>query len=148
MRREAAHHTLQATALVHEAFMVLVRQDSASFNDRAHFFAVASRMMRRILVDHARGRMREKRGGEDAVKVQLEDDVALSPQRDEDVLALEHALQELEKLDPRQASIVVMRFFGGCTVDEVAQALSVSKRTVEADWTMAKAWLRRALSET
>ncbi len=146
MQRESGQHTLQATALVHEAYMVLVRQDRASFNDRAHFFAVAAQMMRRILVDHARARSREKRG-QGFVRVVLDEGVALSPQRDQDVLALDDALETLAQFDARQAEIVVMRFFGGLTVAEVAQALGVSKRTVEGEWTMAKAWLRRELSE-
>lgn len=146
MRRESSVHTLQATALVHEAYLVLVRQDRASFNDRAHFYAVAARMMRRILVDHARGRARVKRG-DGRVRVTLADDVALSANRDEDVLALNEALERLAALDPRQAEVVVMRFFGGLTVEEVAVALGVSKRTVEGEWTMAKAWLRRTLTQ-
>ncbi|MEQ8274779.1 MAG: sigma-70 family RNA polymerase sigma factor [Deltaproteobacteria bacterium] len=146
MQRESRENTLQATALVHEAYLVLVRQDRASFNDRAHFFAVAAQMMRRILVDHARSRSRDKRGA-GVVRVQLDEGVALSPQRDHDVIALDDALRELAELDPRQAEIVAMRFFGGLTVAEVAEALNVSKRAVESEWTMAKAWLRRALLE-
>ena len=147
MRRETPNHTLQATALVHEAYLRLIQQDRADWQGRAHFFAMASQFMRRILVDHARSRSRDKRGG-GVVRVQLDEGLAISPQRDADVLALDDALQRLAELDPRQAEIVVMRFFGGLTVDEVAAALDVSKRTVEAEWTMVKAWLRRELGRT
>lgn len=146
MRRESAGHTLQATALVNEAYMRLVNQDRVDWQGRGHFFAVASQTMRRILVDHARARQRLKRGGE-AVRVQCDDAAPLSTQRDADVLALEDALQALAEVDPRQADIVVMRFYGGLTVEEVAAVLGVSKRTVEAEWTLIKAWLRRALTE-
>lgn len=146
MKRESGHQTLQTTALVHEAFLVLVRQDRASWKNRAHFFATSAQLMRRILVDHARARHRDKRG-HGWVRISLSEDAALSPDRDEDVLALEEALEKLTRLDNRQAQIVVLRFYGGLTVEEVAEALKVSKRTVEGDWTMAKAWLRRALSE-
>lgn len=145
MQRERADHTLQATALVHEAYALLVKQ-SVSWKSRAHFYATAAQLMRRILVDHARARLRSKRGS-GAVKVALDENVALSPNRDEDVLALDRALERLAELDERQADIVVMRFFGGMTVDEVAELIGVSKRTVEGEWTMAKAWLRRELSE-
>jgi RNA polymerase sigma-70 factor, ECF subfamily len=145
MRRESSDHTLQPTALVHEAYLRLIDQDRVDWRARTHFFAVASQMMRRVLVDHARGRMRDKRGGSDCVKIALEEGLGLSTERDADVLALNEALEELGKVDPRQAEIVVMRFFGGLTVEEVAAALDVSKRTVEGEWTMAKAWLRRSM---
>jgi len=142
--RERAGHTLQPTALVHEAWMRLVAQEAVTWQGRQHFFAVASRMMRRVLVDHARGRQRQKRGG-DQVRVDLED--GLSTSRDADVLALDAALEQLAALDPRQAEIVELRFFGGLTVLEVAETLGISKRAVEAEWTMIKAWLRRELAE-
>lgn len=145
MRRESAGHTLQATALVNEAYLRLINQDRVDWQGRTHFFAVASQIMRRILVDHARTRQRAKRGGGD-VKVSLDEGLGLSTERDADVLALDQALQKLAEVDPRQAEIVVMRFFGGLTVEEVAAALGVSKRTVEAEWTMIKAWLRRELA--
>jgi RNA polymerase sigma-70 factor, ECF subfamily len=144
MRREAHGHTVQPTMLVHDAYLKLIQQERASWNDRNHFFAVAAQTMRRILVDHARGRDREKRGG-GQVKVSLEDGLGLSTQSDADVLAVDEALARLEKLDPDQAKIVEMRFFGGLTVDEVAQQLGMSKRAVEAEWTMVAAWLRREL---
>ena len=144
LAQERANHTLQPTALVHEAYMKLVDQTRVDWQGRSHFFAVAAQAMRRILVDHARARQRDKRGGGRA-RVALEEDVALSPQKDEDVLALDEALQALAKLDPRQAKVVELRFFGGLSVEEVAQALGVSKRTVEGDWTFARAWLSREL---
>lgn len=148
MRRENAAHTLQPTMLVHDAWLRLIDQDRVQWNNRGHFFALASKMMRRVLVDHARRRQRLKRGG-DHVRVTLApaDARALSVERDTDVLALDQALEQLAEVDPRQADIVVMRFFGGLTVSEVAEILGVSKRTVEAEWTATKAWLRRALSK-
>ena len=144
LSQERGNHTLQPTALVHEAYMKLVDQTRVDWQGRSHFFAVAAQAMRRILVDHARSRQREKRGGGRA-RVLLDDAVALSPQKDEDVLALDEALERLAALDPRQAKVVELRFFGGMSVEEVAQALSVSKRTVEGDWTFARAWLSREL---
>lgn len=148
MRRESAGITLQPTMLVHDAFMRLIDQDRVEWQSRSHFFALASKMMRRVLVDHARRRHRLKRGGDQVrVTMPMGEGAALSLDRDADVLALDEALEALAAVDPRQADIVVMRFFGGMTVQEVAEALGVSKRTVEAEWTMTKAWLRRALSQ-
>jgi RNA polymerase sigma factor (TIGR02999 family) len=147
LAQERANHTLQPTALVHEAYMKLVDQTRVDWQGRSHFFAVAAQAMRRILVDHARSRQRDKRGGGRA-RVVLDEEVALSPQKDEDVLALDEALQRLAKLDPRQAKVVELRFFGGMNVEEVAQALGVSKRTVEGDWTFARAWLSKELRGT
>jgi RNA polymerase sigma-70 factor (ECF subfamily) len=147
MRREASGHTLQATQLVHDAYVKLVQQDRASWNDRNHFFAVASQTMRRLLVDHARGRQRRKRGGT-ATKISLDEGLGLSVESDPDVLALDDALTRLQALDPRQAQLVEMRFFGGLTVQEVAEVLGMSKRAVEAEWTMVSAWLRRELTTT
>lgn len=145
LAQERANHTLQPTALVHEAYMKLVDQTRVDWQGKSHFFAVAAQAMRRILVDHARSRQRDKRGGGRA-RVVLDEAVALSPQKDEDVLALDEALEKLSGLDPRQAKVVELRFFGGMNVEEVAQALGVSKRTVEGDWTFARAWLSRELS--
>jgi len=144
--QERLNHTLQPTALVHEAYMKLVDQTRVDWQGKSHFFAVAAQAMRRILVDHARSRQRDKRGGGRA-RVALDEAVALSPQKDEDVLALDEALERLAKLDPRQAKVVELRFFGGMNVEEVAQALGVSKRTVEGDWTFARAWLSRELRD-
>lgn len=148
LRRERSGHTLQPTALVHEAYIRLVDQTRVDWRSRAHFFAVGAQMMRRILVDHARHHDRKKRGG-DFRQVTLAD--AAGPllgralDRDE-LLALNTALDKLTDLDERQARIVELRFFAGLKVDEVAEALGVSKRTVEADWTHARAWLRRELA--
>ncbi len=143
--RERAGHTLEPTALVHEAYMRLVDQSRVNWQGRTHFFAVGAQLMRRILVDHARHKGRAKRGGGRA-RITLDEHVAISPQRDEDLLALDEALQKLAQVDPRQAQVVELRFFGGLSVDEVAQVLGVSKRTVESDWTMVRAWLRRELT--
>jgi len=145
LRQENRGHTLDPTALVHEAFLKLVDQTRVQWKGRAHFFAVCAQAMRRILVDHARGKHRQKRGG-GRVRLTLKPDLALSPSRDEDVLALDEALEKLTRLDPRQARIVELRFFGGLNVSEVADVLGVSKRTVESDWTMVRAWLRRELA--
>jgi len=144
MRREYAGHTLQATALVHEAFLRLADQD-ARWNDRAHFCAVASQAIRRILVDHARSKGRAKRGG-DRNRVTLHDHDAVTGLPGVDILDLEEALEGLAALHARQARIVELRFFGGLTMPEIAEALGVSVRTVEGDWRMARAWLRRELT--
>ena len=144
MRRESPGHTVQATMLVHDAYLKLIRQERASYRDRDHFFAVAAQTMRRLLVDHARGRQRDKRGG-GQVKLSLDESLGLAAGADTDVLAVDAALTRLEALDPQQARIVELRFFGGLTVDQVAQQLGMSKRAVEAEWTMIAAWLRREL---
>ena len=145
LRQERRDHTLQPTALVHEAFLRLARADSLSVLSRAHVFALAAQAMRRILVDHARGKHREKRGG-GLHRIALDEEMSVSPRRDEDLVELDEALNKLAKLDPRQARIVELRFFGGLTVAEVADVLGVSKRTVENEWTMVRAWLRRELT--
>lgn len=145
MRREGRGHTLQPTAMVHEAFMRMVDQTRVEWKGRAHFVAVAAQTMRRILVDHARAKKAAKRGG-GRVRVTLQADLAISPEREEDVLALNEALEKLQLVDERQARIVELRFFGGLSVKEVAEVLDVSTRTVENDWTMVRAWLRRELS--
>ncbi|MDP9172371.1 MAG: sigma-70 family RNA polymerase sigma factor [Planctomycetota bacterium] len=145
LRRERPDHTLQPTALVHEAYLKLIDQTRVDWQGRTHFFAVGAQAIRRILVDHARQRKRQKRGG-GAGRVALDEQVALAPERSEEILALDEALQKLAALDPRQEEIVEMRFFGGMSVEEVAEVLGVSKRTVEGDWTMARAWLMRELS--
>lgn len=144
LRRERPDHTLSPTALVHEAYLKLVDQTRVNWQGKTHFLGVGAQAMRRILVDHARGRQRAKRGAGRA-RIQLDEGVALSPQRDEDVIAVDEALSKLAALDPRQTAVVELRFFGGLTVEEVAEVLQVSKRTVEAEWTAARAWLRREL---
>jgi RNA polymerase sigma factor (TIGR02999 family) len=143
--REASELTLQTTALVHEAYLRLIDQRRVEWKGRTHFYAIGAQALRRALVDHARGRKREKRGG-GRVRLELAEDIALDRSRTEDVLAVDEALERLAALDPRQARIVELRFFGQLDVAEVAEALGVSKRTVEADWTAAKAWLRRELA--
>jgi RNA polymerase sigma-70 factor (ECF subfamily) len=145
MRSERGDHTLQPTALVHEAFLQLVQIERIDWKGRAHFFAVASQIMRRILVDHARTRLADKRGG--ATRVPIDLAIGLSATQDADVLALDEALQKLAALNPRHAEIVAMRFFGGLSVEEVAAVLSTPKRTLEAEWSLIKAWLRRELTE-
>lgn len=145
LRHENPGHTLQPTALVNEAFLRLAGKNSIDWQGKTHFFAIGAKVMRRILVDHARGKKTQKRGGEQC-RIPLSDELCVSSRNDEDVLAVEEALQKLEDLDQRQAQVVELRFFGGLTVEEVAEALGVSKRTVESDWTMVRAWLRRELS--
>jgi RNA polymerase sigma-70 factor, ECF subfamily len=143
LRRERPDHTLQPTALVNEAYLRLVDQTRARLRDRSHFFAVAARQMRRVLVDHARRHHADKRGG-GARRVSL-DEAAEHAQaaRDLDLVALDAALNRLAELDARQARIVELRFFGGLTVEETARALGVSATTVKDDWQSARAWLRR-----
>ena len=145
LRREGSGHTLQPTELVNEAFLKLVDQTRVDWKGRSHFFAIGATAMRRILVDHARAKLSKKRG-QRPVKVELNEDMMISTARHEDVLALDQALERLAELDPEQARIVELRFFGGLTVEEVAEVLGVSKRKVEAEWTVTRAWLRRELS--
>lgn len=146
MRRERANHTLQATALVHEAFLQLVDQTRVDWKNRAHFFGVAAQLMRRILVEHARTRGAQKRGGS-ASKLSLEEAINYFPQKDLTLLALDDSLKELEKLDARQSRIVELRFFGGLTTEETSEVLGVSTATVEREWRSAKAWLHSQLSD-
>ncbi len=144
LHQESPAHTLQPTALVNEAYLRMVGKSNVDWKSRTHFFAIGAKVMRRILVDHARSKKRLKRGG-GMPRVEVVDEMCVSHRNDEDVLAIEEAMEKLAKLDQRQAQIVELRFFGGLTVEEVAQVLSVSKRTVEAEWTMVRAWLRREL---
>ncbi len=165
LRRERSNHTLQRTALVNEAFVRLVNQQSVDWQSRAHFFGLASNLMRRILVDHARARLASKRGsGVDAVSLdeivnptEADDSGASAGPRyaepgqvdgetDEDVAAIDEALTRLGALDERQAKIVEMRYFGGLTIEETATAIGISDATVKREWTLARAWLRRELS--
>ena len=146
MRRERVDHTLQATALVHEAYMKLVEQRSVNWQSRAHFFGIAAQLMRRILIDHARGHTREKRGG-DHQKVSLDEAFVFVEQRADELLAVDDSLNLLAKIDPRQARIVELRFFGGLSVEEAAEVLGVSPKTVKRDWSVAKAWLYADLKE-
>ncbi|MEO7271055.1 MAG: sigma-70 family RNA polymerase sigma factor [Vicinamibacterales bacterium] len=145
LRRERPNHTLQPTALVNEAFLKLVEQRDVRWQNRVHFFAVASQAMRRILVDHARTHQRVKRGG-NATQVALDDAMIATESRSIDLLALDEALERLAALDERQARVVEMRFFGGLTVEETAAVLDISPATIKREWSMAKAWLHTALS--
>jgi RNA polymerase sigma factor (TIGR02999 family) len=140
MSNERRDHTLRPTALVHEAYIKLIDQRNTDWKDRLHFFAVASRIIRRILIDHARARQAEKRGGP-GTRISIGESEIAAPERDLDLLALNEALIELAKLDEQQSRIVELRYFGGCTVEEVAELLGVGKRTVDRDWRVAKAWL-------
>ena len=145
MSREAIGHTLQTTALLNEAYLQLVDDPKRSWQNRTHFVAAAAQLMRRIMVDHARERRALKRGG-GALKVSLDDAALVTERRSEELLALDEALQELAALDQRKSQIVELRYFGGMTIEETATFLKMSHRSVEREWTMAKAWLYRALS--
>lgn len=146
LRREPPGHTLQPTALVHEAFLRLIDQRRVSWQGRSHFIAVGAEAMRRILVDHARAANRVKRGGERR-RVEMDDRLTVSPRDNQDVIAVDEALNDLAKLDPRQAKIVELRFFGGMTNDEVAHVLGVSRATIDRQWRVVKAWLREQLQD-
>jgi RNA polymerase sigma factor (TIGR02999 family) len=144
MAGERAGHTLQSAALVNEAYLRLIGAQAISWQNRAHFLGTAARIMRRILVDFARSRRFQKRGG-GAVHVTLVDDVVLSTEPGRDLVALDDALEALSKIDERKSQVIEMRFFGGLSVEETAEALHVSPETVMRDWKLAKAWLRRQL---
>ena len=146
LERESPGHTLQPTALVNEAYLKLAGQLPGQWQGRTHFFAVGAQAMRRILVDHARSKGRLKRGG-DFHRIDLGETRTLSRGNDMDLLEVNDAIEELAKIDSRQAKIVELRFFGGLTVAQTAEALGVSRRTVEADWTLLRAWLRRRFSD-
>jgi RNA polymerase sigma factor (TIGR02999 family) len=142
MKNERGDHTLQATALVHEAYMRLVDWENVTWQNRAHFFAVAAQVMRKILIDHARKKKAGKRGGQ---KLALDEAISYPDEKEFDILRLEEALQTLEKLDKRQAKIVELRFFGGLSIEETAHVLDISETTVRREWTFAKAWFQREL---
>jgi RNA polymerase sigma factor (TIGR02999 family) len=146
MRRERANHTLQATALVNEAWLRLMDQPNASWQNRAHFFAVASRIMRQILVDHARKRVAEKRGGPQR-QVPLNEPLLATDRDPVDILALDEALERFKAIDARGSRILELHFFGGLSFDETALVLDISTRTVKRDWSMARAWLHGELSK-
>jgi RNA polymerase sigma factor (TIGR02999 family) len=147
MRREGDAHTLQTTALVHEAYLRLVDQRRVEWRNRAHFFGIAAEVMRRVLVDHARARLADKRGG-GATRVSLGAAGIPAPddRGDADVLALHDALERLARLDPGQARLVELRYFGGLTIEDTADALGISPATVKREWALARAWLRRELA--
>ena len=145
LRRERGDHTLQCTELVHEVFLKLIDQERVHLNDRNHFYAVASQMIRRILVSYARAHNSAKRGGGETFLL-FDEGIALPGQRGADLLALDDALVALSKMDPQQGRIVEVRFFGGLSIEETAKVLSISPATVKRDWTAAKAWLYRQLA--
>ncbi len=146
LRGERPDHTLQPTALVHEAYLRLVDQRRIDYGNRAQFLGVAAQMMRRILTNHARARQAAKRGGTDAVRLSLDEALDFYEARDINVIAVDEALKELALLDPRQAQIVELRFFGGLTMEEVAQVLSLSVATVNREWATARLWFKLQLS--
>jgi RNA polymerase sigma factor (TIGR02999 family) len=145
MRRERPGHTLQPTALVHEAFLRLINQSRVDWRNRAHFFGAAARLMRQILINHAEARQAGKRGG-GAERVSLNDADHSAVVHEIDLIALNEALANLERIDPQQVRIVELRYFSGLTVEEVAEVLGVSSATVKREWSAARAWLRRELS--
>jgi RNA polymerase sigma factor (TIGR02999 family) len=145
LRRERRDHTLQPTALVNEAYLKLIDQRDAKWQNRAHFFGVAAQLMRRILVDHARAYQAAKRGGSDKQRLSITSAGQLSEEPDTDILALHEALNELTEIDPQQGRVVELKFFGGLSIEETAEVLDIGHATVERDWKMARAWLRRKL---
>jgi RNA polymerase sigma factor (TIGR02999 family) len=145
LRKERSGHTLQPTALVHEAYMKMIDISDINWQDRAHFFAVSANVMRHILVDHARAKLADKRGG-DSERIALEDAISLSNEPNVDLLAVDEALNELAQFDEQQSRIVELRFFGGLTIEETAHVAGISPATVKREWAMAKAWLHRKLS--
>lgn len=144
LRRERPGHTLQTTALIHEAYLRLIDAKDVHWQSRAHFFAIAANLMRRILVDHARRRDADKRGGSQ-LKLTLNDMFTVAKETDVDVLAIDEALDRLARMDQQQARVVELRFFSGLSVEETAAALGVSPKTVKRDWSVARAWLRREI---
>lgn len=146
LNSEREPHTLQTTALVHEAYLKLIDQESVKWQNRAHFFAIAAQAMRRILLDYARRRLAEKRGGR-GEKVSLDDIQIDVVSTDENLIALNEALNDLAEFDEQQSKIVELRYFGGLTVEETAEVLQISPRTVHREWAMARAWLLRELSK-
>lgn len=146
MRQERPGHTLQATALVNEAYLKLAGQDGFEWHDRAHFFAVCAQVMRHILIDHARAHARDKRGG-GAIQVSLDEVAVMGAEQAGDYVALDEALRLLESVDPQKGRIVELRYFGGLSIEEAADVLKISSRTVRREWRRAKAWLYRMIAE-
>ncbi len=140
LRQERSDHTLQPTALVHEAYLRLVDQKNVHWKDKGHFFAITAQLMRRILVDHARSHLAEKRGS-GAAKVPLEEALVMSKERPDELLTVDESLTRLGRMDPQQARIVELRIFAGLSVEDTADLLGISPATVKRDWSMAKAWL-------
>jgi RNA polymerase sigma factor (TIGR02999 family) len=146
LRREREDHTLQTTALIHEAYLRLVRQQPAQVQDRCHFVALTSNLMRQILVDHARERLAKKRDG--GCRITLSEDLAVSESSEVDVLAVDSALTRLSHLDPQQARVVELRYFGGLSIQETSDVLGISPATVKRDWATARAWLHREIQHS
>ena len=145
MKSERAGHTLQPTALVNEAYLKLVEQPNINFESRAHFFGIAARLMRQILIDHARAhRAAQRGGGQD--KLSLDSALVFAPEKSKEVVDLDEALTRLEQIDPRQGRIVELLYFGGLSVKETATVLGISERTVKRDWSFARLWLKRELT--
>ena len=145
MRRENPGHTLQTTALVNEAYLKLVDQTRVSWQNRAHFFALSATIMRRILLNHARDRLAEKRGGS-AERVEFEDNIILTKEKSAELVALDEALEKIAKFDKTKSQIVELRYFGGLTLEETAETLGIATATVSVNWRLAKAWLKREMS--
>jgi RNA polymerase sigma factor (TIGR02999 family) len=146
IRKESPGHTLQTTALINEAYCKLVDQKNVQWQNRSQFFGIAAKLMRRILVDHARAQSRTKRGGS-AQKISLDDNIVVSPDRSAELLALDDALSRLAEFDPQKSRIVEMKFFGGLSNEEIAEVEQVSKRTVIREWRKARAWLFNAIQQ-
>ena len=148
MQHERPGHTLQATALVNEAYMRLVGTDHAQWENRAHFFAIAAHTMRQVLVAYAVRRHAGKRGGADAREVDIDAELLVAEDRLEDVIVVDEVLQRLARIDPRQCQLIELRFFSGMSVEETAEVMGISPTTVKRDWRLAKAWLNRELATT
>lgn len=146
LKRERGSHTLQPTALVHEAYIRMIGQNDIDWQNRAHFFGVSARLMRQILIDYARTKNRLKRGGEFMTQIELDSAVSFNVKREIDVVAVDEALTKLEELDERQSRIVEMKFFGGMTIEEIAEVLDISSATVKREWSSAKLLLARMLN--
>jgi RNA polymerase sigma factor (TIGR02999 family) len=147
MRRQPSEHTFQTTEIIHEAYLKLANQEKQSWQNRAHFFGVAAKAMRHILVDYARAKHRGKRGGL-AERITLHENVTTAANRSEEIVALDDALNQLAGLDQRKAQVVEMKFFGGLTLEEIAEVLKVSTKTIKRDWQFARTWLFRELANT
>ena len=147
LRSESPSHTLQSTALVHEAYLRLIDQRNTRWQNRAHFFGISAQLIRRILVDHARARKAGKRGG-DAAKIQIDESVAAPEQQNLDLVVLDDCLRALAEIDPQQARVVELRYFAGLTVEETAEVMRVSPTTVKREWRLARAWLHREIAKS
>jgi len=148
LQRERSDHTLQSTALVHEAYLRLAGQNAPQWQNRAHFFGIAARVMRQILVEYARSHSAAKRGGASPCKITLDEALDLTQKTDVDVIALDGALTRLNELDPQQSRIVELRFFTGLTIEDTSEVMGISPATVKRDWTSARAWLHREIDRS